>query len=115
MGIKISVPTIDRFDPSAAGFVAAVRLEDPTKRWGGSDHLYEDYAFRFAECAGPEDHPLSRVQFLRQVKMAGVRRTRSGAKDERGKRSYIYQIASRGRPRKHPGRFQDARPTCVPV
>lgn len=112
--LKLSVPTIDRFDPSAFAFVAATARENSKKQWVGADSIWEDYSFgHFAEYAGPHDQPLSRGQFFRQLKIAGVKRTRSGTKDQSGKRPYVYQLVTRWRPRKNVGRSWDARPGSV--
>lgn len=112
--LKVSVPTVDRFDPSAFGFVAAAAREGSNKRWLGAEALWEDYSFAYyAEHAGPNDAPLSRGQFFRQLKNAGVKRSRTGAKDQLGKRPYVYELVTRGGPRKNMGRSWDARPRNV--
>jgi hypothetical protein len=109
------MPTLDRFDPSVFGFVDAVRRENPRKTWHGSETAWEDYSFEhFAEFAGSEDVPLTRAQFFRQLKLAGVKRKRSGAKDARGKRPYVYQLVSRGRPSNEVRRIRDAASRSVP-
>lgn len=113
--MKITIPTVDRFDPSVFGFIDTVRRENPRKIWLGSEAVWEDYSFgHFAEFAGADDRPLSRAQFFRQLKLAGVKRKRSGAKDARGRRPYIYQLILRGRPSEHVGRFRDVRLSSVP-
>lgn len=108
--LRLSVPALDRFDPSAFAFVAAVMRENPKKRWFSADAVWEDYSFSyFAEYAGPNDEPLSRGQFFRQLKIAGIKRTRSGARNQVGKRPYVYKLVRRGRLKTEVGRFRDAR------
>lgn len=114
--LSISLPAIDRFDPSVFGFVDTARRDNPRKSWLGAEAAWEDYSIgHFAEYAGPEDRPLTRAQFFRQLKLAGVKRKRSGAKDARGKRPYTYQLVPPGRPTKQAGRIRDARPSSVPA
>lgn len=114
--LNIALPTLDRFDPSVLGYVDAARRENPKKFWLGSDAIWEDYSIgHFAEYAGVDDCPLSRAQFFRHLKLAGVKRTRSTVKDASGKRPYIYKLIARGRPSKRPGRSRDTRLISVPA
>lgn len=103
--LQFSVPTVDCFDPTAFAFIRAAARENPKKRWFGADALWEDYSFNhFAEYAGPDNQPLSRGQFFRQLKIAGIKRTRSGAKNQSGKRPYVYELVIRGRLKSEMGR-----------
>jgi len=62
--------------------------------------LIDDYS----EYATAADEIPTRNQVFRQLGPAGVRKFRSGSKDDRGKRPYLYRLTSRGRPRRRPGR-----------
>jgi hypothetical protein len=100
------------FDPSATGFVSRLKAQDLRGVWTAPE-VWEEYAFFFAECAGPNERPLTHSQLFRQLRSAGMRRFRAGAKDPGGKRPYLYRIASPGRPSKRRGRCGDARPCSV--
>jgi hypothetical protein len=117
----IPLPTIElieqspasSFDPSAFGFVSRLRAEYPRGIWDAVG-LWDEYAVHyFGEHAGPHHRPLSRAQLFRQLRSAGMRRFRAGAKDPTGKRPYLYRISSPGRPCKRRGRIADPRPLGV--
>ncbi|MGE0052929.1 MAG: hypothetical protein AB7S74_01860 [Hyphomicrobium sp.] len=116
---SIPLPTIEiisTFDPSAAAFVAHLRDETPAGIWS-ADGLWEEYADYIAmkaprcEC----DNHLTRAQLFRQMRGTGIQRFRSGAKDARGKRPYLYRLATPKRPRRRPRRIDDVRPWSVVV
>lgn len=91
---------------TAHGFVERHRAGNPTLVLD-ADSLWESYADDFATHASVNDRPLSRGQLFRQLKAAGMRRFRSGAKNASGKRPYLYRIAPIQRSRRR-GRIVDA-------
>ena len=103
-------PTLYYFDASAPAFVDHCAREMPYQIWDAGG-LWFEYADWFANFSSDVTRPLTRSQFFRQLKGTRIRRFRSGAKDERGKRPYLYRLASS----KRPGRIVDARPCNVAV
>jgi hypothetical protein len=109
VAISFSVPAVDAAAPISAG---RYRLDDFRARWetefpwvrADTDGVWRRYVDDFAEYAGPKDVPLTRNQLFRQLGAMGIKRFRSGKKDNRGKRPYLYQLVMRGRPRRRPRR-----------
>ncbi len=90
-----------RYD--VAGFVSRWRAQFP---WviADADGVWRLLIDDYSEYATAADDIPTRNQVFRQLGAAGVRKFRSGSKDDRGKRPYLYRLAPRGRPRRRPGR-----------
>lgn len=101
-------------DLSAAGFVGRLRAESP-RIILDAEGVWNFYVDDFSEYGSANDQPLTRCQLFRQLRQAGLRRFRSGAKTASGKRPYLYRLTSPGRPRRRPGRTVDGRPRNVDV
>lgn len=93
-------------DLSAAGFVSRLRTENAALVLDVQG-VWESYVDDYADHGSANDRPLTRNQLFRQLRAAGMRRFRSGARDGSGKRPYLYRLASPGRRGRRPGRSVD--------
>lgn len=89
--MRSNPPDAPECDSSLEGFIGRLRKLHPGIVLDTAG-VWEFYVDDYAEHSKPNDRPLTRHQLFRKLRLAGMHRFRSGAKDPAGVRRYLYRL-----------------------